>query len=865
MSKYDKIKPTKFSGKYVNGRAEDALKDFSKNSNIIKGSTGIGGTHSILNNTKGNCIIISPNVGMIKKKSEGKYHSHKQLFIYSKSPDNWNDALIYTDEIDFDSQNLVINTTAEQMLKIKSKHPELFEKLKSINVFVDEIHAFAQDSSFRKSLGEFMELVYNQWEATFKTSTATPVFKGIDIPENLNIQYHKLERENEPKKLVWISKTYSDYKDFVYSEHHKGRKVVVFSNNVNIHNDFRDLRVLNLVGKNLKIKLAPYGRGQLVKDWSQEDYDVIILSSSYFAGYDLEFDCSVCVVSEQRIEAYKINIMNFVQAFGRCREKVHNSLYINVTAKKDRKGKKITFPKTKMEVDDIQRAYHQKLKYYQSVFQGEYVYDKDIDMDYITKDYYPNRLLLLHQSLGRINDYLQYNENLFIETLESYNFIPQSYESNDEKFAANKRIVFKDRISNLSKLSSDDLFNGYSDIKRGLKYKDEGSFTYEIALAYLTVYLLKTSGVNIILDKLSRNKKLKPCEFYHSVDLFLRANVDTQYYYHQLSVKEAEYGEKNYKDELVGLKLRGYGNYTDNWQFLYAINCYKKQGFDPTIERVLDIYEQAHKLETYKAFIDDKKHREDKAKRVILRALKELKIILNSDEKQWLKERCKSIYKSLDKDKEIHSYSHKYTINLLIDSLGYLLVEGKGNHKSKIIKNREYYPLIHLPREMRWLIPIKYLSIDLDSANPQIVDSIIGSQIGLEVYGNLMKSRGITRMEAKKLYNTYLNRHYLSFRVGVEFYLECGYTQDESEKLAKLTTNVKRGEFYERMTENEQILMENYNHILMTSSHRFHDALIVKMESVESCHIGLPYLVGGYKYHFNIFNDGSLYDGLILN
>ena len=359
----EEIKSTGFSGKHVNGIAKDVLLDFSQHSNIIKGSTGIGGTHSILNSRNGNCIIISPNVGMIKGKEGRGYDSHKQLFIYSKSKDNWKDVETYLNDTPPEKQNLIINTTAEQMLKIKSMHPALFEKLKSIHVFVDEIHAFAQDSSFRKSLGEFMELVYNQWETTFKISTATPVFNGIDIPKDMDIQHHKLERENEPKKSVMVSQTRAHYREFVYSEHRLGRKVVVFSNNADIHNDFRDLRVLNLVGKNLRIKLAPYGRGSSVNDWSHKDYDVIILSSSYFAGYDLEFDCSICVISEQRNEAYKINIMNFVQAYGRCREQVHNALYINVTAKKDRKGNKITYPKKITEVDDIQRAYHLKLKY----------------------------------------------------------------------------------------------------------------------------------------------------------------------------------------------------------------------------------------------------------------------------------------------------------------------------------------------------------------------------------------------------------------------------------------------------------------------------------------------------------------------
>jgi len=42
------------------------------------------------------------------------------------------------------------------------------------------------------------------------------------------------------------------------------------------------------------------------------------------------------------------------------------------------------------------------------------------------------------------------------------------------------------------------------------------------------------------------------------------------------------------------------------------------------------------------------------------------------------------------------------------------------------------------------------------------------------------------------------------------------------------------------------------------------DALIMKMEAMEGNHWGLPSKVEGYKYHINIFNDGSTYAGWII-
>jgi hypothetical protein len=864
MLDYERIETIKFSGKYVKGIAKDVLLDFSNNSYLIKGSTGIGATTALLNYKEGNVLIISPNVGMIKGKEGGNYHSDKQLFIYSDSENNWKEVSIYLDEIALAKQNLIINTTPNQILKIKSMNPPLYEQLIKMPVFVDEIHAFALNISYREKLGEFMELVYNEWKAVFKLSTATPIFNHIDIPKDKNIQIYNLERENETPKPIRLSSSYRHAKEFVYNEHKKRRLVVVFTNNINLHKSFRDLRVANLVGKNLKLKLTPYGRGNVDVNLNYSDYDVIIISSSYFAGFDLKADCSICIVSEQQCDAYKINIPNFVQAYGRCRKNIHNSLYINVTAKKDKNYKPIVYPKTIDEVNHSINSFISKLSALQSEVENVSFRYELRNSYYITPSLYVNRLSLLNDTIIKVNDYHQYNNDVLRKILEEYNFIISDYEPTDEKSKIEKRITFKEKMSNLMMLSNDQLYKYYLDIKLGLKSKGDGAFTSNLALEYLTAYLLKQTNDSNILDKFN-NKIVKVNEFYKCVDLFLRSNVNTDYYFEQLTQKQLEACNGRYKNDITTEILKELSWMTDDWQMLYAIYRVKNQELPEAVLRVIKLHEEAYNLELYQQFQDDKKHRVRDTMRAIISNLKTLKVTLDVSEKEWLKERIKSMYRDIDKGKRVYSITKESLKKEVINCIGFLLTSGSGNHKSKEIKNREYNGLTHLPKGLRCMIPLKYLSIDLDSANAQIVDDILGSNIGLSVYDNLISNLEITRNQAKTQYNKTLNRHYLSLEEAKSFYMDCGYSNVKALWLARKTTNVKKGEFYELLTAVEKRLINNYREILSVESFRFHDALIVSLESLEYNHFSLPTVVKGLKYHFNLFNDGSDYLGVMSN
>ena len=97
---------------------------------------------------------------MIKGKEGGTYNSDHQLFIYGDSPDKWKDVEAYYEDTESENQNLIINTTPQQILIVKVLYPNLYKQLKKIFVFIDEIDKYAKEVSFRESLGEFMELLF---------------------------------------------------------------------------------------------------------------------------------------------------------------------------------------------------------------------------------------------------------------------------------------------------------------------------------------------------------------------------------------------------------------------------------------------------------------------------------------------------------------------------------------------------------------------------------------------------------------------------------------------------------------------------------------------------------------------------------
>jgi hypothetical protein len=144
-----------------------------------------------------------------------------------------------------------------------------------------------------------------------------------------------------------------------------------------------------------------------------------------------------------------------------------------------------------------------------------------------------------------------------------------------------------------------------------------------------------------------------------------------------------------------------------------------------------------------------------------------------------------------------------------------------------VIDNREYNPLPKTSRQLRPLAPFKVIECDIKSAFPTFLDIETGANLKDYIYNNLMQAKGITRTEAKILFNTICNSSkYKSKEFTTAFFRECGYTLEQCEILIKLTHDPKR-KFISFMTEYECLAIQNFAFMNnLQRGARLHDAVL---------------------------------------
>jgi len=301
------------------------ITDFTKNKLVVKASTGIGGTSAILSITYQTVIIISPLVGMIQDK-ENQNEKPNNLFIYEGSRNNWKEV---SDRIS-DEEQFILNCTPEQIISLKKVNPYLYKQIQMIPLFIDEIHLFAE-TDYRQSMAEFCHEVYTNWQNNFTLSTATPVYRNIDIPPHIkeNLEVIRIQRRQQNPKPVTIYNL-RNYEQWVLSELAKGNKVVLFSNDENIYKRFlqhQDINIQTLVGKKLEKKVATFRDAERLNlsDRLDASRNLFILSTKYLTGFDIPFPASVGIISNEMSNVDTRYINDIVQAYGRVRSTVINA------------------------------------------------------------------------------------------------------------------------------------------------------------------------------------------------------------------------------------------------------------------------------------------------------------------------------------------------------------------------------------------------------------------------------------------------------------------------------------------------------------------------------------------------------------
>tara|TARA_R110002049_G_C9175452_1_gene562564 strand:- start:3029 stop:6118 length:3090 start_codon:yes stop_codon:yes gene_type:complete len=888
----NEIKEITYNTKYLSGEALRELTEFTKNKYIVKGATGIGGTTAIFNLTDNNYLIISPNVGMINEKSKKRkeYRSERQFFIYGGSNDNWDDVWQYLKD---GGKNCIINTTPNQVLKLYSNktYKDLYERLTAVNLFVDEIHAYIVENDFRVELGSFMELVYRDWTANYILSTATPIYKFLDIPFDFrkDIEYIKVSPENNPTRFINYSQNHKDIAKFVDEERKLGRLVAIFTNDKKYHVGFKNYKVKNLVGKNLEIKIRGYGRRNNANDTDLfQDLEILVVSSAYFAGWDLDLDCSILIICDQASPATKVSINDCIQAYGRGRMEVDNALFVNLLTQNNKfKG----YPKTFDELIPTGKAKERNIKKYNRFLEGFnaqfpdlgehslYTKLKNLGDDYgkiYTKQCLVNRGYITHDLIKKIHDWQLYNDNILRETFKEYGFILDNYKSISEQEREYNSTPFKERINNLLDLDIDTLRSNLTSIKYNFKSKNIGSFNSQLALEYTTALFLKVTDAVILLDKL-KAKRVGVSRFYKAIDQFIRVNSSETYLNHPMDKSQRTQAERIYSgnpidlSKFTALELR-------EWHILYAIYKVKTKQYSEGVKRGLIRYEVLHRQNIYEDIHTNKKNRIRDASNAIVKACAIDGVILSDVETVKMYETIDKIFLTYDKDgtyKSYHTINH--LISYMIEMLGFLYSQGGKNFKQHEVKNRTYNPITSVSGELRQVMPIKMIESDIVSANAQLTDKTLGTDLGLQVYQNGIDnlrgryanmSHTAKRNRVKIEYNSTLNNHKMTQKTATKYYLSCGYTQEKAVELASRTASPnKAGAYYELMTEAESECIGQMSMVLyglgINEVYRFHDGIIFYAEDAEN--ILLPESEGGIRYGLSYFNSDRPYQNKGVN
>ena len=861
---------------YISNHSEalSVITDFTTNKLIIKGSTGIGGTSAILGITNQTVIIISPYLGMIQDKEEQTTIENK-FFIYQKSTNRWHDVEWMLSE----GEQFILNTTPDQILYIQKNKPYLFERIKKIPLFIDECH-IAAEAEYRKALAEMNHIVFNEWENNIILSTATPVYLNLDIPPVIleTFDVVKIERKNQPIKDIFIY-NYEYLFNWVYQELELGRKVVVFTNDKTIYKRFSQdttIKTQQLVGAHLEKEVATY-RDNSEKPLTNKidlDNDLYILSTKYITGFDIPFDASVAIIANEKCPTDTRYINDIVQAYGRVRKTVlnagifysRNEYTETITDEEflNNFNHALAHPNPKhltngkvnhtMVLSECLPTLMRRETYNSVEALAEnlkpFGFNPIIVAVDIEKIFSAN--VILHEKirnlktldLNRLKRYAECVFNNINGDKENYNgfndkLILTYVAAIISKLCNNKWLDKKlDKIERYSDLVSVlktfidtniqslgqlglkstplerkwfevnlepnelDAITRFNVSERLIKNaKKEGALSDEFhsanspySLFNNCVYLVNTfHAINLVQQDKVDEETLQAMEIQSKISEVMKAD-----YLHGVSKtldipinkiqKLIDGNDKSLSDKMYNRHIKSFFKHSFN-------KVIRNLSFEPTPQQIEGI---ELKIEKYKNTLN--KTKDDKT----------------SDS---IKFKLSLIDYSIEKQKEYHRY-------YLLGMASLHIAGHMAGFRCSKSNNREYNVVTKVPRALRYkYTPYKMVEVDIASTNPQIIDQILGTSIGMDVYNNLMINHGISRDKAKVLFNRTINNQNLSFEKAREIYLSAGYSQEDAKKLAERTTSSK---IYNEMCVEEEYLVGTYKAVTkVQNAIRIHDALLM--------------------------------------
>lgn len=839
--------------------ANSIITNFTSNKLIIKGDTGIGGTTAVLNITNQTVIIISPISGMIIGK-ESVREPH-QMFIFQNSKDRWNH---FENEVRL-GNHIVLNTTPEQIIEIKKNNEFLFKKIMQTPFFIDESQVYSE-SDYRSSMSVFYDILFNEHKANFTLSTATATYKNLDIPKHIlkDMEIYKIEREVKRPKNITISPL-NNYWNFIKSNCEKGIKVVLFTNDLNkikniINEENLGYKTQILVGDTLSVKTSGI-KPKTYEEYSNiinakidETADVYILSTKYQIGFDLDFDASIGIIMDEfsRVDSYNVN--QVVQSYGRIRANVVEAKIFYRCS-----------PSSKIDINKV---------------------ESQIGLIDFENGYLKN----IQPHINEINNALSYPKSSLISSLNDYGFTVDD-EDTQETIAATS-VSFPIKYRNLINQEDKDIYIINKELERvysNIKGDDPNfnGFGKKDLLLWATAYMaVETQSEYLLNATADRYERLLNTAktFIDVNDLAYPEKMSEMDKITKFRVTKTQMDIAIKNGALCKLKedkATDFGLYTYNWSSpffkakqiinsLYVIQMVEKQmyseetkrivfGLSVVSECILNDYIKALSTvsnQNVKALIEnDNRAALDDLTKEYSKSLNGRRIFNNTNraiDKQLSKLEGYSqseINQIMDKGERIKGallackHGIRNTIKMNIYStakqverhkyyiLSLLSLSCAGHmfgFKTTSIDNRVFNTVTKTTRQLRGYTPYELIQCDIKSAFASFLDTLVGSDIALNVYSNLEKKYNIERSAAKIWYNMMLNDNKRTVHEAKTFFKDCGYTKEQVAKIIELTLKEK-GCFYRTMTKMEDWCIEEFKYInrLDCTAVRLHDAIII--------------------------------------
>jgi hypothetical protein len=866
--------------------ANAVITNFNNNKLIIKKDTGIGGTTSVLNITDKNVIIISPLSGMIATK-EHKRQPH-QMFIYQDSKDRWRD---YEEKIQYGTETIVLNTTPEQIIELRRNNPSLFKRMMDIPFFVDEFQVYSE-SDYRKSMNAFYDILFNHHRGCYTLSTATPTFRNLDIPKHAldNMELITLERSERRLKPISIAPL-KNYWNFIKEHCEKGNKVVLFTNDINkiknIQNtDNFNYKVQLLVGETLAVKTSAMKtkslEHQYMLDKSKVDKnaDLYILSTKYLIGFDLEFDAAIGIIMDEPSVVDCFNVNQVVQAYGRVRKKVIEAMVfynaISENPNQETLGLETNIHAIKYDTNYLNniQPFISEINQIQSyplpnLIKSLKAYDFDVRIvDNESESLSNTKVDIANNYRNLIQQEKSDTTFLGKELVKVFNKIKgddKNYNGYTEKHLLLWAAAYIALVTKSKYLLDYEPQRYERLLVRAKTFIDVNDLEYPTKMTELdriTKFRVSEKAVSIAKKEGALCELQPKTQFIKDENLQLKEiDVLSETLYTEQSNLWFDDKFKKAKqiiNSLYCIYLVDHDKYSDETKRII-------HGFSVVSECLIYDYIQAlskaANLDVAEILKDDNKKDLEQVTNEYAYLLRRNQVFKNSNQK---------IVTKLTKLMGYENYNQK-EINQIMDKASAIktsLIECKHGVRNTIkmntyslstqIERHRYYVLSLLSlacaghtfgfkttnrdnrifntatkttRQLRPYTPYELIQCDIKSAFASFLDEMVGSNIALNVYSNIMNSHEVDRDTAKTLYNSMLNDYKRNPTDAKAFFRSCGYTKEQVDKIIAVTSKEK-GSFYRAMTQMEEAILKKfkYENKLDETSVRLHDALLIYNE-----------------------------------